>query len=251
MMSKKASTRFLNSAAAMGCYRLEEVTLPEGITYVAANAFRNCRTLRRVTLPSTLTEIRDGAFAYCPVLEEVSFPEGLTAIGNNAFAGCTSFKPSHLPDDLQSIGVDAFYYTAYTNDDASYDEMGVLYLDGYLIQAPPSLAGIYEVKAGTRLIAKNAFYYATSLNRLILPDGITRLEGVCSYCRTLEDVTLPASIAYVDFLAFFHCDSLTALYFDGTVAEWNAVEKVNTTWEDWSFTVYCTDGEWTIPAAEE
>ncbi len=45
-----------------GCWALESITLPDGITEIGVEAFRNCRTLESITLPDGITEIGGMAF---------------------------------------------------------------------------------------------------------------------------------------------------------------------------------------------
>lgn len=60
--------------------------------------------------------------------------------------------------------------------------------------------------------------------------------------QTLTSVTLHDNVTAIGNNAFYYCTSLMAVYFDGTVSEWNSLPKGT----DWSvgasFTVYCKDG---------
>ena len=61
----------------------------------------------------------------------------------------------------------------------------------------------------------------------------------------LTRVTLPAGITRIESMAFFGCDALTDLYFEGSCAEWGAIEKA----VGWNIgfapglTIHCTDGD--------
>lgn len=59
--------------------------------------------LREVTLPDTLTEIRGQAFKNCGSLESVRLPEHLTYLGGEAFYHCTGLEEVNLPDGLTEI----------------------------------------------------------------------------------------------------------------------------------------------------
>lgn len=62
----------------MGCFEfcslLRDVTIPEGITVIPANAFHNCAALETVTLPKTIRAVRAGAFAGCARLKTINMP---------------------------------------------------------------------------------------------------------------------------------------------------------------------------------
>ncbi len=44
--------------------------------------------------------------------------------------------------------------------------------------------------------------------------------------------------------AFFHCDGLTSIEFNGTIAQWNAISKISNRDSYTGFyTIHCTDGD--------
>ena len=63
-------------------------------------------------------------------------------------------------------------------------------------------------------------------------------------CEQLWTVTIPASVTKIGESAFQYCDDLHHIYYEGTKAQWNAIEKGNN-WNDGVFTtkVECSDGE--------
>lgn len=75
--------------------------------------------------------------------------------------------------------------------------------------------------------------------------SVTTIAYMAFYgCDTLEKVYLSNSITRFDVAAFWYCTSLTEFHFDGTVEEWNAIDK-GANWDRGlnDYTVYCTDGE--------
>lgn len=62
---------------------LTSVVIPEGITDIAASAFRDCHNLKSVVLPKTVTKIGDNAFYKCP-LGDIYFPN-VKFVGNHVF----------------------------------------------------------------------------------------------------------------------------------------------------------------------
>ena len=75
--------------------------------------------------------------------------------------------------------------------------------------------------------------------------SVTTVAYMAFYdCDNIEKVYLSNSVTKFDVAAFWYCDNLTEFHFDGTVEEWNAINK-GANWDRGlnSYTVYCTDGE--------
>lgn len=111
---------------------LEEVTLPEGLTYLGNYAFFGAAKLKSITLPSTLTTIGLAAFHECAGLTDITIPSnvktikegafggtGLTSVtipdkvetlGQRVFANCTQLTSINIPKSVKSMGAEMFGY---------------------------------------------------------------------------------------------------------------------------------------------
>jgi len=110
---------------------IKNIIIPDSVTYIGDNAFRQCLNLTSIIIPNSVTEIGDGAFSYCSaltsvtlpsglkhfsrdlfyeckLLTDITIPAGLETIGASAFAGCRSLTSIHLPDSVTEIGDYAF-----------------------------------------------------------------------------------------------------------------------------------------------
>ncbi len=74
------------------CGGAETVTVPEGVTRIAANAFYKSDQLRRVILPRSVTSLGDRAFSYCRNLTDINISDTLTDVGDSVFKGCYGLK---------------------------------------------------------------------------------------------------------------------------------------------------------------
>ena len=74
-----------------------DVVIPDGVTSIGEDAFRNCGTLTSVVIPEGVTSIGWHAFSGCSSLTSITIPEGVTGIGWYAFSGCSSLQVSRSP----------------------------------------------------------------------------------------------------------------------------------------------------------
>ncbi|MBQ5750904.1 MAG: leucine-rich repeat protein, partial [Bacteroidaceae bacterium] len=92
-------------------YRGKELThidVPENITTIRAEQFKNVKNLESINIPNSVKSISDNAFTGCQSLMSVAFSDSITSIGTQAFQGCTSLISISLPDTLMTIGNQAF-----------------------------------------------------------------------------------------------------------------------------------------------
>ena len=63
-------------------YQGEEksVVIPDGVTVIAADAFKGCTQLEELTIPESVTEIEPGAFDDCINLSVINVPEDFTLL---------------------------------------------------------------------------------------------------------------------------------------------------------------------------
>lgn len=87
---------------------IQNVLLPESITYIGNAAFSHCEGLTDIALTGGIKELRGGTFSGCISLETAELPEGLTYIGQQTFGGCTSLEKIVLPSTVTDIETYAF-----------------------------------------------------------------------------------------------------------------------------------------------
>lgn len=87
---------------------VEELVVPEGVTVIGDYAFRGCAKLKSVSLPNGITKIARDAFCMAQALEEIVIPDGCLTIGMSAFSVCSKLARVVLPDSITEIGSTAF-----------------------------------------------------------------------------------------------------------------------------------------------
>lgn len=83
--------------------------IPDSVTKIGSNAFRDCTNLAISELPIGVTSIGNNAFFGCTNLALTELPNGVTSIGDSAFYSCTNLALTELPSGVTGIGADVFY----------------------------------------------------------------------------------------------------------------------------------------------
>ena len=151
---------------------IESVFIPDGVSKIGDNAFKNCTCLKSVWISGSVKTLGISAFEGCTALESVVLAEGLEEIGSNAFFGCTALGEIVLPDSVNAVCTGAL------------------------------AAGTAKITASER----NPFFLTVDGN-LYTKDGKTLLQ----YAAGKQDsaFTCPASVTEINALALRSCEALT------------------------------------------
>ncbi len=87
---------------------LTDITIPDYITEIGANAFEKCNELTAVTLPQSVKRIGGSAFVNCTALTTVNLNKGLISIGGSAFNKCSAIISITIPESVTEISNSAF-----------------------------------------------------------------------------------------------------------------------------------------------
>lgn len=161
---------------------LMSVEIPEGVRELREGAFCECTKLKKVTLPNTLQKIGKYAFSACDRIERLEIPSGVTVIGENAFFSCAGLKQISLPATLKKIGSGAF-------------------------SCCKKLERLV-IPDGVTDIGNDLSLSCCKLTHIEIPEGVERI-GICSLGDdSIKDVYLPASVQFIDSMAFGSKDKL-------------------------------------------
>ena len=221
---------------------LTSITIPDSVTSIGSSAFTGCTNLTSITIPDSVTSIGSSAFTGCTNLASVTIGNGVTTIGDWAFYDCTSLTSIAIPDSVTSIGNSAFYgckgLTSVTIGN------GITSIRSNVFTGCTSLTSVTIPDSVTSIIS-GAFLDCTSLTSITISDSVMNIgDEVFGRCESLTTITIPNSVTSIERRAFKNCTSLTEVIFDGTKAQWEAI-NLEDGWKDNApFTVvHCSDGD--------
>ena len=188
---------------------LDKVKLPDTLTHIGREAFRECAWLRSIRLPKNLAVIGPEAFRACYELETIACPAALLSIGDRAFRGCSALKELALPKALRVVGDEAFFACANLEKltfPASLVELrGAPFVETTGLVAvevagdnPAFMSndGVLFSAAGLELLL---FPAAKKTTEYVVPEGVATLPvGAFQTPRYLTQLTIPPSVTTIE-----------------------------------------------------
>lgn len=168
-------------------------------------------------IPNTVTSLGNSCF-YKSRIKEISIPDSIDTIPTGAFYSCTNLISITIPNSITYIGSWAFNYCS-------------------------SLISL-TIPNSVTSIGNSAFLDCSSLTSIVIGNGVTSI-GECAFsgCKSLTSITIPNSVTSIgDY--FLRGTYFNIINFEGTIEQWDAVEK-GSYWKDQSLVtvVHCTDGD--------
>lgn len=182
------------------------VTVCEGVSSIAGNAFNSWASLKSISIPSTVSEIGEGIFNGCHNLESIYIDKERESIIFES--GSCNSNPSVIWASDYTVSVPDGYISAANKDAENLTLSGTIVIpDKVTSYADDSSDGIvHEVKG----IAKEGFANQTNLT----------------------SVVIPATIEYIGESAFNGCSELTTIKYLASESDWKTlVEKSSTNWK--------------------
>ena len=176
-------------------------------TEVPAFLFWGATALKDVTLPEGITNIADEAFAFTAI-EEINLPQSLTTLGRYSLAD-TPLKSLTLPEGL----------TTFEKGNLWLNKVEYIYFPGTVTEISGALSGAHELRkvefAPNSPITELPTYFCSEMDKLeevILPPGLTNIPYCCfNRCNYLKTITLPETVETIDDRAFYNCYNITDL----------------------------------------
>jgi len=258
------------------CSNLTSVTIPGNVTNIGEFAFFNCSSLTSVTIGNGVTSIGGAAFGGCNSLTSVIIPDSIMNVGSEAFYECNSLQYNEYEnayylgnstnpyvvlikakdENITSCTIHEntrFIYDSAFNGckNLQYNEYENAYYLGnntnpyvVLIKAKDESITSCTIHENTKFIYFNAFIGCGSLTNITVPDSVTSIGGFAfRNCSRLGRITIGNGVTSIGYSAFYDCRRLIGITFNGTIEQWNAIEK-GSDWNNYAdCPIHCTDGD--------
>ena len=186
---------------------IEEMYMPDSVTFVDYEAFANCLSLHTIAMSENIDNVGYGLFSGCIALQSIALPKA-TRIGCNAFQGCTSLWYIAIPDTV--VDIDDYAFADCTGLveivlPAALETIGDGCFSGCTALTTADMSSLENL--GT--ICTHAFYGCAALEEVVFPDSLYKIGSAAfSCCTSLKEVTIPASVEYLEAAVFMGCTSL-------------------------------------------
>lgn len=191
------------------CAGLTSITIPNSVTCIETFAFHNCTGLTSITIPNSVTSIGYYAFSNCSSLTSITIPNGVTTIKDGTFEDCSNLTSVTIPDSVTSIGWATFHncksLTSIIIPDSITDIGKLAFLEC------SSLASI-TIPNGVTIIEELAFSGCNGLTSITIPNSVTSIgNSAFDRCTGITSITIPDSVTSIGDSAFWGCSNLTSV----------------------------------------
>lgn len=176
---------------------LKTITLLEGCESLYSGCLGDAKGLETVYFPDSITYVQSGAFSDCwAKYVHVNYSASAYVLSNLDDSYFLSDIYIHVDSEINFFQMTTKLYLFYLDDNE----------DVHILNSNGDEYTHIDIPSTNVNISNYSFVNCTSLISISIPHSITMIKGT-----------------YV----FFNCTSLQTITYNGTVEEWNAIEKVD------------------------
>ena len=175
---------------------LDEIVIPNTITKICDQAYRNNTRITNLEIPCSVTEIGNYAFSYLYQLEKVIIPNSVTSIG------ISPFKSTY---NVLSIEVE--------KDNPIYDSRNDC---NAIIETSTNtlISGCQNtiIPNTVEIIGYSAFSGQSHLLIIDIPNSVKTIsQATFTHCYNLKEITIGNGVNWIDKFAFSSCSNLKTI----------------------------------------
>lgn len=190
------------------------VSIRQGTTVIAEEAFINRVNLAAIVVPDGVSYIGSNAFKNCSALSQIEIPKSVRDIVANAFDGTKWYEDRkhemiYINDLLYRVPAEIIVQSEQPTGSLRDKDAAELAKSGVATQIVPNTNVI--VKEDITTICTLAFAN-TPVQKVQLPSTLTTIRyGAFQNCTALKQITLPKSMTFIEGGAFQNCSALSSI----------------------------------------
>ena len=190
------------------------VSIRQGTTVIAEEAFINRVNLAAIVVPDGVSYIGSNAFKNCSALSQIEIPKSVRDIVANAFDGTKWYEDRkhemiYINDLLYRVPAEIIVQSEQPTGSLRDKDAAELAKSGVATQIIPYTDVI--VQGETTTICTLAFAN-TPVQKVQLPSTLTTIRyGAFQNCTALKQITLPESMTFIEGGAFQNCSVLSSI----------------------------------------
>lgn len=190
------------------------VSIRQGTTVIAEEAFINRVNLAAIVVPDGVSYIGSNAFKNCSALSQIEIPKSVRDIVANAFDGTKWYEDRkhemiYINDLLYRVPAEIIVQSEQPTGSLRDKDAAELAKSGVATQIIPYTDVI--VQGETTTICTLAFAN-TPVQKVQLPSTLTTIHyGAFQNCTALKQITLPESMTFIEGGAFQNCSVLSSI----------------------------------------
>ena len=240
------------------CDGLETMSIPANVHSIGIQAFAECRRFEDITIPPQVTDIREDAFegdyllnihcetgSYADKYAQEFYERQKNMTVYDSDTADNSDRPKNPPADGVYSGADV--QGSQSEQDSSGDEttgevLGSTKVVGNQAVVLMQSTGLATRGSGTQesgvmveedtpgKIRERRHYRDENFTQEIFKEEVKEI-GQFAYARSgLKSIVLPTGLEVIDYAAFYHCDSLTAVELPNSVRSVASKAFAHTAW---------------------